>query len=954
MDAATASAVAAVAVAAVAFFVALAQVLQQYFVTGSLLRLCDDTVYGMLPGRGRRVWKSNQFRFRVIYTLPQIRLEQHFWPNEYHEEHRLYSFPFLGTVHNAPPPPSWAQYRPTRLRGINKLLSNLGRQISRRSRYIIWVPRKILRTFRRAFRYSTRLSSSRRREGNCIEEDRAMHMRSPLQRTVGRQGVSSIRKIASRNFRRHPFEPTGKHSGEASWASFARIVQYSCDSSLRFAIVEGDADRCPSDLSVVPMQVSLRDIIVMGIMAGMTVSRANIKYNTLSMAGCAGSITSSRHPILGSIIHFNPTNVNTRFGWRIRHGRINQLWVRRMEDEVPIANQSYTWRDRARIVAYDGEWTRADSHALRKHSGRYSPSRPKTGATTYAFTGGNLSSPTEHFNAPSLNQSTDVIPLSENAVDKRFNGVHDGVWSLTLASGNPVASSMIEPINDQTHVIIENNEGQDADGALPKSSYFTRLKGWLTKVRSLSSSKRLRIIEDHIPTVPVRPAEVSDYTPDIAADGDGSARDLPRPSLPFFVGGVSQIQPNSSDTDNSPHRHESSSWSPKIPSPSLSVVGPSVLQHSVRVDQPEVYGEGEILDGTSGRTSIKAHQPFVSEEVDGEEIVQIADRGNVGVADPEFGIIDPTRIQSHSSGNRQLVRYITEFGEPAISSSEPEEPRMKSQKQRDSKRSQRYRSRRRERSPSERRGAFTWRWASQMNVTPGYCATPWSDGTKIQAAIAQISVVLEALSARFDKKLLFYVPDDRLWEPALNWAREGHSTWPSYAVNARGGVVVDGDYIGAKLPGFARPIARIELFQDYSFQSNQSPLRGDLWDQIRLAELMMLDSWLSICGRAPEIVDGKSSLLRNMPALIEHVMLEFYEDFKSIDRSANEGGFQLIQDVARDLMDFLADEGLSQAEQLFTLGALLRTCKMDVCIILGPDTIEVMDILSRDIRVWLV
>ena len=780
-------------------------------------------------------------------------------------------------------------------------------------------------------------------------------MRSPLQRTVGRQGVSSIRKIASRNFRRHPFEPTGKHSGEASWASFARIVQHSCDSSLRFTIVEGDADRCPSDLSVVPMQVSLRDIIVMGIMAGMTVSRASIKYNTLSMAGCAGSITSSRHPILGSIIHFNPTNVNTRFGWRIRHGRIDQLWVRRMEDEVPIANQSYTKRDRARMVAYDGEWTRADSHALRKHSGRHSSSRPKTGATTYAFTGGNLSSPTEHLNAPSLNQSTDVMPLSGNAVDKRFNGVHDGVWSLTLASGNPVASSMIEPINDQTQVIIENNEGQDADGALPKSSYFTRLKGWLTKVRSSSSSKRLRIIEDHIPTVPVGPAEVADYTPNMAVDSDGSTRDLPRPSSPVFVGGVSQIQPNSSDTDNSPHRHESSSRSPKTTSPSLSVVGPSALQHSVRVDQPEVYGEGEISDGTSGRTSIKAHQPFVSEEVDGEETVQIADRGNVGVADPEFVIIDPNRIQSHSSGNRQQVRYITEFGEPAISNSEPEEPRMKIQKQRDSKRSQRDRSRRRARSPTEGSGEFTWRWASQMNATPGYCATPWSDGTKIRFAIAQISVVLEALSALVDnKECLFYVPNEHFWEPALNWAREGRSTWPSYAVNARGGVVVDGDYIGATLPGFARPIARMELFRDHRFQSNPSPPLGDVWDQIRLAELMMLDSWLSICGRLPEIVEGKASLLRKMPALIEHVMLEFYEDFESIDRSADEGGFQLIRDVARDLMDFLADEGLSPAEQLFTLGALLRTGKMDVCIVLGPDTYEVVDIFSHDVRVWLV
>lgn len=642
--------------------------------------------------------------------------------------------------------------------------------------------------------------------------------------------MSGIRKLASRNLRLHPFDPTGKRSGEASWASFARIVQHSCDSSLRFDIVEGDADRCPSDLSVVPMQVSLRDIIVMGIMAGMTVSRADINTDLLSMTGCAGSITSSRHPILGSIIHFNPTNINTNFGWRIRHGRIDRLWVRRMEGKVPIANQSYSWRDRYRIMAYDGEWTRASSHSLQRYSGTNSSSRPKTGTTTYAFTGANLSSPTEQLNTSSLNHSTHMIPLSEKVVDKRFHGVHDGVWSLVLASGKPVASSMGEPINDQTHVIIENSEGQNADGALPESSYFTRIKRWLTKVKSLSSSKRLRITEDHIPTVPIEAAENSDNISNRATDGYGSARDFPQPSLPGSIGGVSQNKPNPSDTEHSPHEHESPSSSPITMSPSLSVVGPSVLQHSVKVNQPEASGEGKILDGTPGRASIKSHQPFVSEEVDGEEIVMMADRRIVGDAAPESAIIDPNRVQSHSKGERLQVRHITEFGEPGISNSESEEARKapQSQKQRDTKRSQRDRLRRRKRSPSEsrgKRGYFDFRWSSQMDAIPGYCATPWSN-VSMRNCITQISVVLEALSARVDKKYLYYVSDHRLWEPALTWAKEGHSTWPSYAINARGGVVVNGDYIGAKLLGFANPIARIELFQNHTFQTDPNPLLG--------------------------------------------------------------------------------------------------------------------------------
>jgi hypothetical protein len=63
MDAATASAIAALVVATIAFFVAFAQALQQYFITGQLVRLCDSVVFGDLPGHGRRVWQMSQLRF---------------------------------------------------------------------------------------------------------------------------------------------------------------------------------------------------------------------------------------------------------------------------------------------------------------------------------------------------------------------------------------------------------------------------------------------------------------------------------------------------------------------------------------------------------------------------------------------------------------------------------------------------------------------------------------------------------------------------------------------------------------------------------------------------------------------------------------------------------------------------------------------------------------------------
>ncbi|KAJ8119667.1 hypothetical protein ONZ43_g3429 [Nemania bipapillata] len=81
LDASTASAIAALVVAIVALFVAIAQATQQYLITGQLIRMCDSVVFGPMPGQGRRVWQFSQFRFRVIYSIPQISLDTELWPS---------------------------------------------------------------------------------------------------------------------------------------------------------------------------------------------------------------------------------------------------------------------------------------------------------------------------------------------------------------------------------------------------------------------------------------------------------------------------------------------------------------------------------------------------------------------------------------------------------------------------------------------------------------------------------------------------------------------------------------------------------------------------------------------------------------------------------------------------------------------------------------------------------
>ena len=81
-DASTSAAVAALIVAGFALVITSAQVLQQYFITGQLIRLCDSALFGPLPGRGRRFWQLSQFRFRVVYAIPQISLDTRLWPEQ--------------------------------------------------------------------------------------------------------------------------------------------------------------------------------------------------------------------------------------------------------------------------------------------------------------------------------------------------------------------------------------------------------------------------------------------------------------------------------------------------------------------------------------------------------------------------------------------------------------------------------------------------------------------------------------------------------------------------------------------------------------------------------------------------------------------------------------------------------------------------------------------------------
>ena len=276
LDVSTASAIVAVVIAVTALVVALAQVVQQYLVTGQLIRICDSVVYGKMPGQGHRVWEFSQFRFRVVYSIPQISIPAEFW---------------LGVSSHGP---SYAK--------DGLVLPDLLPSESDPAD----IPKGAERT-QWAF-WSSRSRTS--------------------------------------------------FAGEASWVSFARAVQHSSASSLRYELVEGDADRCPGDLPVVPMQLSMRDVVTVAIMAGMECTDVSFQHQTLSMQGTAGTITSSRHPVLGSLLHFAAKQPRERHGFRVDGGKISTQWMSRMWDTVTVAGLQYDLRDRRYFEEDEGSWIR--------------------------------------------------------------------------------------------------------------------------------------------------------------------------------------------------------------------------------------------------------------------------------------------------------------------------------------------------------------------------------------------------------------------------------------------------------------------------------------------------------------------------------------------------------------------------------------------------------------------
>jgi hypothetical protein len=264
---------------------------------------------------------------------------------------------------------------------------------------------------------------------------------------------------------------------------------------------------------------------------------------------------------------------------------------------------------------------------------------------------------------------------------------------------------------------------------------------------------------------------------------------------------------------------------------------------------------------------------------------------------------------------------------------------------------------------------MSWFWVCQIDVVPGYVATPWTSQFSTEFCVGAITVILEAIGILTDYSQPVYL--DKYCHPrGLDWMKSNLSTFPPYGVSANHhhGTVISGCYSTAFFSAFRAPLFQIELLRHYGFQVDRHQPSDAANLRSRLTELMAIDSWLSYCGRQPEIcghgppsdpnivVVGVGDLLYTMPKLIERTMESFKFEFENLERTAIDGGQQIVQQIAENLLDTLGwkVEGLSPAEKLFALVAMLRASKMALSIVQGSDTSILRDILLNDVQVHLV
>ncbi|KAJ9144141.1 hypothetical protein NKR23_g6194 [Pleurostoma richardsiae] len=825
MDDDTISSFAALAISIVALLIATAQALQQYIITGQLIRLCDSVVFGDLPGQGRRIWKMSQFRFRVVYKIPQIGLPPDLWPSS-----AARSYAQVGTP------------LPLKLSGAQGEEAGV----------------------------STHLGSQQ-------EQLPMTHVYNQKPQTSSTQPVYGV--------------------GEASWASFCRAVYHSSHASIGFTFVEGDADRCPADLPSVPMQMSLRDAVVMALMIGMECTAASFDRASISMQGQAGTITSAQHPVLGPAIHFVP-RPGTQSPGIGATGKISKSWLWRAMGNCIVASRHYNWRGR---------------RAVEKSSSRFSMqpdvSEPRPGPNHDGQTASSQEVPTQAFPG---------------------RGPRDGQWRVVVMNSPPERAEPTAPLEDaqpdfQPPVFSWEvlHKKIAAQGKKPRPTYTRMARKYL----SLETLKTFQV-----------PFEIDEKDPEYII----ALRWITEPEQDRLWRHTSRLRKEREDGEEQPQRSEEH-YSGDSDGSNRDLRQASEMES--RPAPSNVSAQNDALIAPTDTDDIS----FMRKNRE--------DRG-VTFIDP---VTRRESDIKPDGAPRAVARSISSRASTSASDKPRENASMHSSMLNERSENDAVSdngviiSDRREEAGSHE-GNINWFWLSQTDILPGFWATPWRSFADLSPQLCSVAVhvLIEAVAIMWLETPVRYLDEiSAQCEDTLEWMGSGHTTHPPYAHGSdKLGVVCTGTFAqGGLHPAFAQLLPAVEVL---AAQSELAVQKSQDACERRLLELVRLDAWLSIVGRMSEVRDGRNRLLTQAPALAQELMEEFELAFLDADLVEDEERANLYKNLAVDVVISLRERYLQEAEVLYAIVVALRTVKVGQAVLTGADTRMLIEILEKDVQVHMI
>ncbi|KAK0620582.1 hypothetical protein B0T14DRAFT_234406 [Immersiella caudata] len=738
---------------------------------------------------------------------------------------------------------------------------------------------------------------------------------------------------------------------EACWVGFARQLSYVCPSAVRLGLLTGDVDRLPADLPVVPMQISVRDLIALGLTTGMSLQYASGDH--VEMSGPSGLIKSSDHPLLGKMVHFTAFSAAPRGALKgLLNGDISKSWLRRLQGIASVAKQEYDIPKRRYYESLALRW-RTYAHQLPQRRDSVSASEAGPDEVT-------------HLRFVDMQGAEHAVPADECET-----------WELltqTLEAKN-IAT---------TPYIIRGPENK----AVPRKSWKPLLK----VIRKGDLQTTFKIVQgDYIDPRPAAPAHAATET-EIHADGQESSAAVEVPGdgqdgIP--MADLHEARGTPLPADRSKEQPDSLGTKSNTPPP------PSVQKRKLAR-----ASKGPLLAITFGEDATRSRQPRPYAHA-------------AAASSPSWDSRYDSSSSERSYARRVRPRAAPRYGAPRYDSPRYDSPRYDSPRY-DALRhgSPRYDTEEYWRSRQSRAyvsadtprvslppPVLSFFWASQLDVELGYWATPWSEGMYSSCCSAlpmMVDMALEGLKRTARKANVKKTADskNKHQPPGKNstndasaeskpeeivyadfhssvvlddlWVclRNGDHTWPPYAINARGGGLVD------MVPASSTPLINFSAFRDEEEKLPPLTLLRSVHDarlagskskpktllRDRILELASIDLWLAHASVTESIDEGETNLVSNAAAMAEEIWLEFgYAIMDTRDESwSRDGGDWAVRALAKRICEHLSRELSSPAEVYFAWVAFLRAVKVLQCIDDGPDTSTALRSFEDDLLVYMV